>query len=300
MAYITSMPLWICSVTFALPALVSWLFFGSRLGLIATLVWLGFGIFTTDYLPPISRMGMDYYKMPPTPDARHLRVLTIFEECSASPDIAQIAKCRPDIIFMQGCGAYNRTLKLAHQIFGRTASIKQIGNCAIIVSNGQVGPAHGISETGGLIVDWIPENSDLAVRLINISLAPLDFTHRFDVYSPACWEYFHDLRKTHRKQLQCLFQSIREVGIHFGEQPIILGGNFSATPHSPIFRNFNNNFKDCFLQKGAGYGATHPVDFPMNRLDRIFCTHPLSPVRAATIHLPNTLRRSILADISLP
>ena len=97
--------------------------------------------------------------------------------------------------------------KFAYSIFGRTSYIKQIGSCAIIVRHGQIGPAQSITDTAGLIVDWIPENSSLAIRLINISLEPSE--HRFDLYSPACWKYFHTLRFIHRKQLQYLFDTLR-------------------------------------------------------------------------------------------
>ena len=49
--------------------------------------------------------------------------------------------------------------EFAYSIFGRTAHIKQIGSCAIIVRHGQMGPVHSITDTAGLIVDWIPESS---------------------------------------------------------------------------------------------------------------------------------------------
>lgn len=73
------------------------------------------------------------------------------------PPIEQISKLRADVIFVQGCSNYNRTLKFAYSIFGRTSYIKQIGSCAIIVRHGQIGPAQSITDTAGLIVDWIPE-----------------------------------------------------------------------------------------------------------------------------------------------
>lgn len=184
------------------------------------------------------------------------------------PPIEQISKLRADVIFVQGCSNYNRTLKFAYSIFGRTSYIKQIGSCAIIVRHGQIGPAQSITDTAGLIVDWIPENSSLAIRLINISLEP--FEHRFDLYSPACWKYFHTLRFIHRKQLQYLFDTLREVGTQHGELPIIMAGNFSAAPQSPIFSKLSSDFQDCFKLKGAGYGATQPVNFPLLRLDRVF------------------------------
>ena len=218
--------------------------------------------------------------------------------CPENPPLEQISKLRADVIFIQGCSNHNRTLKFAYSIFGRTSYIKQIGSCAIIVRHGQIGPAQSITDTAGLIVDWIPENSSLAIRLINISLEP--FEHRFDLYSPACWKYFHTLRFIHRKQLQYLFDTLREVGSQHGELPIILAGNFSAAPQSPIFAKLSADFQDCFKLKGAGYGATQPVNFPLLRLDRVFCTPPLKPERAATVLIPDTVRRSILADIAMP
>ena len=233
MAFMTSLPLWACCLMFAFPALIAWLVFGSRIGLLGVIVWVAYGIMTTDFLQPISRTGMEYYKMPPSPDNRHIRILTLYGACGENPPIEQISKLRADVIFLQGCSNHNRTLKFAYSIFGRTAHIKQIGSCAIIVRHGQMGPVHSITDTAGLIVDWIPESSSLAIRLINLSLDP--FEHRFDLYSPACWKYFHTLRFVHRKQIQYLFDTLREVGVQGGELPIILAGNFNAAPQSPIF-----------------------------------------------------------------
>lgn len=241
MAFATSLPIWACCLIFSFPALIAWLVFGSRIGLLGIIVWFAYGIVITDFLPPISRTGMEYYKMPPSPDARQIRVLTLYEGCEKSPPIEQISKLRADVIFVQGCSNYNRTLKFAYSIFGRTSYIKQIGSCAIIVRHGQIGPAQSITDTTGLIVDWIPENSSLAIRLINISLEP--FEHRFDLYSPACWKYFHTLRFIHRKQLQYLFDTLREVGTQHGELPIIMAGNFSVAPQSPISPNSVPTFR---------------------------------------------------------
>ena len=298
MAFATSLPIWACCLIFSFPALIAWLVFGSRIGLLGIIVWVAYGIVITDFLPPIARTGMEYYKMPPSPDARQIRVLTLYEGCEEPPPIEQISKLRADVIFVQGCSNYNRTLKFAYSIFGRTSYIKQIGSCAIIVRHGQIGPAQSITDTAGLIVDWIPENSSLAIRLINISLEP--FEHRFDLYSPACWKYFHTLRFIHRKQLQYLFDTLREVGTQHGELPIIMAGNFSVAPQSPIFYKLSSDFQDCFKLKGAGYGATQPVNFPLLRLDRVFCTPPLKPERASTVLIPDTIRRSIVADIAIP
>ncbi len=144
---------------FAFPALIAWLVFGSRIGLLGVIVWVAYGIMTTDFLQPISRTGMEYYKMPPSPDNRHIRI---------SPCMAHAEKTRPlnrypssgrMSSFSRAAATTTARSKFAYSIFGRTAHIKQIGSCAIIVRHGQMGPVHSITDTAGLIVDWIPESS---------------------------------------------------------------------------------------------------------------------------------------------
>lgn len=298
MAFITTLPIWVCCLVFSLPALIAWLAFGTKIGLFGVIIWFVYGIIITDFLPPISRSGMTYYQMPPSPAPQHIRVLTLYENCEEDPALQQISELHSDVIFIQGCSNQDRTLTLARNLFGRTANVAQIGNCAIIVRDGQIGPTHSITDTSGVIVDWIPENANLAIRLININLET--FENRFDWYNPTCWKYFHTLRVIHRKQLQYLFDTVREIGTQYGTLPIILAGNFSEPPQSPIFTKLNSDFKDCFKLRGEGYGATHPTYFPMLRLDRIFCMHPLKPERATTMSIPNAIRRAVLTDIALP
>ena len=81
MAFATSLPIWACCLIFSFPALIAWLVFGSRIGLLGIIVWVAYGIVITDFLPPIASTGMEYYKMPPSPDARQIRVLTLYEGC---------------------------------------------------------------------------------------------------------------------------------------------------------------------------------------------------------------------------
>lgn len=85
MAFMTSLPLWACCLMFAFPALIAWLVFGSRIGLLGVIVWVAYGIMTTDFLQPISRTGMEYYKMPPSPDNRHIRILTLYGGMRGEP-----------------------------------------------------------------------------------------------------------------------------------------------------------------------------------------------------------------------
>ena len=112
MAFMTSLPIWACCLIFSFPALLAWLIFGSRIGLLGVIVWFAYGIVVTDFIPPIARTGMEYYKMPPAPDSRQIRVLTLYGGCVENPPIEQISKLRADVIFIQGCSNHNRTLNL--------------------------------------------------------------------------------------------------------------------------------------------------------------------------------------------
>lgn len=300
LSFMTTLPLWLCCLISALPAFLAWIIFGSRLALLGVLVWVGYGIIITDFLPPLSRIGMDYYQMPPIPDNNQYRIITLYSDCSSELPWDQTTKYRPDIVFIQGSASYNHTLRFASHVFGGKARLAQIGNCAVVVRDGQLSTGRNIADTSGIIVDWLPAEGAVPIRLISLSLDPVHYDMRYDLYSPSCWKYYKNIRLTHRKQLRNLFDTMREIGTQIGECPTILAGNFSASPQSPIFEKFSKKYIDCFYERGSGYGATYPVENPSVRLDRVFCSPPLQAARATTVQLQNTVRRSVIADVSLP
>lgn len=54
------------------------------------------------------------------------------------------------------------------------------------------------------------------------------------------------------------------------KHPIILAGDFNNTAFSYVYRKFQNNMNDAFIEKGTGLGTTFMFDYYPMRIDYIF------------------------------
>ncbi|MEG0142848.1 MAG: endonuclease/exonuclease/phosphatase family protein [Akkermansia sp.] len=296
-ALLSIYPLWLWALFLSLPALFAWILFKTRLGLILFTTWTLFAVLTADFIPPVSRSGMTAYKLPLSPGIKYWRIMTL--DCSnldAIP-VGQIAKLNTDLLFLQGSNDPNKTISFAIKTFGPQAQVRQMGTCAIIAANGQMGNAWSIPNTDGFIVDWIPLRSSLPIRLVNISLAAADNIST-NFLRPSSWQYYAQLRAYHNTQLLSILNTLKTMGTQYGELPVILAGNFNAEPSSPIFRLLDKTFVDAYIERGTGYGATTPTNFPILRHDRIFSTAPLAPSSAKTVKISGTNHRAVIADMT--
>lgn len=296
-AILSTLPLWLWAIIFGLPALVAWIFFQNKTGMIVFSIWVIFGFATADFIPPLARTGMNAYRMTPSPGMKHWRVMSL--DCANLENIpsAMIAAVNTDIIFLQGCSNSDELFSFAREVFGPTAQLRQMGDCAIIAANGKLRNAWGIPGTDGLIVDWIPQRSALPIRLVNVSLLPAKESSS-NIFSPYDWKYYAAFRAKHRAQLRSILNTLKAMGTKDGELPVILAGNFNSAPSSPIFRVLSDSFVDAYTEKGTGLGATYPSQFPLQRHSRIFSTSPLAPVSSTTVQIPGATHQAIIADMT--
>lgn len=295
-AILSIIPLWMWSIILGIPALVAWVFFNNRTGIFVFGLWVVFGFITADFIPPLARTGMKAYRMTPSPSMKHWRVMSL--DCAHLENIpaAMIAAVNTDIIFLQGCSNSDENFSFAREVFGPTAQLRQVGDCAIISANGKLRNAWGIPGTNGLIVDWIPQRSSLPIRLVNISLLPPDESSS-NLFSFSDWKYYASFRAKHRAQLRSILNTLKAMGTKEGEFPVILAGNFNSAPTSPIFRVLSDTFVDAYTERGTGIGATYPSLCPFQRYSRIFSTSPLAPVSSTTVEIPGANHRAIIADM---
>jgi endonuclease/exonuclease/phosphatase (EEP) superfamily protein YafD len=74
--------------------------------------------------------------------------------------------------------------------------------------------------------------------------------------------------------------------------PIVLGGDFNALPLGREHARLTHRFTDAFANVGSGWGFTAPTAFPLRRIDFLFTSSEVAPVRAqvprviASDHLP--------------
>lgn len=295
-AIISTIPQWIWASVLGMPAVLSWIFFRSKIGLVVFLLWTLYGITTLDSLPSIARTGMNQYKLPSHPGLQSWRIVTI--DCRGMKNIptAALAKLNADVIFLQGARDPNQTVEMALTLFGNSARARQIGTCAIICSNGELSQVAPIPDTESLMVDWIPRHSNLPIRLVNISLAHRQTKMNFLL--PEHWKYYSKLRSFHRLEIDNILNALKDQGNKVGNMPIIMAGNFNAAPSSSTFKSIGSNFLDVYRETGTGFGATTPAQFPILRQNRIFTTSPLLPIHSDTVTIPGAIHKAVVSDIS--
>ncbi len=295
-AILSTIPQWIWALVLGIPAVLAWIFFRSKLGLAIFILWALYGITTLDSLPSIARTGMNQYKMPLHPGLQSWRIVTI--DCRGMGNIptSALALLNADVIFLQGARDPNQTVEMALSLFGNSARARQIGTCAIICANGELSQASFVPDTESLAVDWIPSNSNLPIRLVNVSLA-----HRqpkMNFLLPDHWKYYSNLRSLHRLQIGNVLSVLKQQASKVGNMPIIMAGNFNAPPSSSIFKPLGDKFLDVYRETGTGFGTTTPAQFPILRENRIFTTSPLLPVHSDTISIPGAVHKAVVSDIS--
>lgn len=295
-AIMSNVPQWIWAIVLGMPAILAWIFFRTRMGLFVFILWSLFGITTLDSLPSLARTGMNQYKLPLHPGLQSWRVVTLDCKAMETIPVASLAKLNANVIFLQGARDPNQTVEMALALFGNSVQVRQIRDCAIICENGVLSRATDIPNTDGLIVDWFPPRSSMPVRLVNVSLAHRQAQTNFLL--PDHWKYYSKLRATHRIQIDNLLKTLKKRGSNVGNMPIVMAGNFNASPTSSIFRVLGDNFLDVYKEKGTGLGSTTPSRFPLLRQNRIFTTLPLIPVHADTVSIPGAIHRAVVSDVA--
>jgi endonuclease/exonuclease/phosphatase (EEP) superfamily protein YafD len=66
--------------------------------------------------------------------------------------------------------------------------------------------------------------------------------------------------------------------------PVVFGGDLNATPGSKVIRSFNTVARDAVLSLHILGGATFRTTFPSMRLDYLFFTPPLVPLKADVLN----------------
>ena len=108
-----------------------------------------------------------------------------------------------------------------------------------------------------------------------------------------------------RKKLQAI-NKLRKVQIddlmeHLStDRPAIICGDFNTPPNSGIYRMITSKLTDSFKEAGSGFGLSYKREFPLVRIDHIFVSRQIKPVRCWQPKVNASNHRPLCADIQLP
>jgi vancomycin resistance protein VanJ len=122
-------------------------------------------------------------------------------------------------------------------------------------------------------------------RLMRTLLRPDDLPHalRFGARNAA-------LRK------DALLDAAREAATHAGARTIVLG-DFNSLPQDGLLHAAFAAYRDSFELAGAGFGYTFPQPLPWLRLDRVYTSGALIPIRHQTRCGPVSDHCGVVVDL---
>ncbi len=224
---------------------------------------------------------------------KHYRIVNV--NCAASESaFGEAVDTKPDLLIVQEAPGEEVLEAAAKTLFGDESSVTIHLNNAIL--------ARG--ELLGVLTD--PESATMHIRLkppdgIILDITNLDLTGsapRLDMWHPSVWIELKEARTRNRRLVR---SALGENEITRSDIGRIICGGFGTPPGDDVFRPLEaNGLIDTFAAVGTGWGNTRPSDYPVLRLDQIWVSANLKPLKSETRLNPSAPSRIVVSEVRLP
>ena len=296
LAAVTLFPPWV----WAIPGLaIAW---ASRRRLSKTaaavaLAWLVFLVTMADR--PAALVGMLYRDWPAakstrTESERRLRVVTLNCGLGGSASAREIVTFNPQLILLQESPGAQAVARFANEAFGPTAG-HLAGVDVSIVADGHVTASRSDNRLDDRARHaHVVLANGIELEVVSLRLAPPAV--RIDLWSPDCWRAQADHRRLQRTQLERIASRLHRID---PAVPLLVGGDFNATPGDAIFAAIKPRLRDAFAEAGLGWGNTITNHGPFTRIDQIWISEHWSPQTVISRRTVHSDHRMVVADLIL-
>jgi len=290
-------PLWVWGLAGLAMASVAFIFLRANLSLILSALWVFTILLGADEARVLAHAGIPRPKrLAPTaePGRVPLRVVTLncaqFKFGNPGPDLAA---WHPDIVLVLEVNP-GQLRQLNEDIYDGRGDYRSQGDCGVLtrwrISREVRNPQYRDQQ----VTVRMPDSRH--VEIVNVHLRASRPDAR--LWLPECWRTHRDARKIRRHELAVALAMLEQT-TPLASRPAILGGDFNTPAGSAIYRLLDPGFIDAFSRTGRGWGDTYPRRFPIHRIDRIFATPGLTPVRSAAVTLTASDHRMVVADFTM-
>jgi endonuclease/exonuclease/phosphatase (EEP) superfamily protein YafD len=135
--------------------------------------------------------------------------------------------------------------------------------------------------------------SGMEIEIVNVHLATAATDLR--LWRKSAWSDHRRNRAVRQKELS-LTQQILEQTTAFPNTPTLFGGDFNSPASDIVHRQLARDFVDAFATAGTGWGDTFQRRFPVLRIDHLYATRHLTPVRCRAVTTRHSDHRMVVAD----
>ncbi|MEN8795732.1 MAG: endonuclease/exonuclease/phosphatase family protein [Akkermansiaceae bacterium] len=294
-AAFTVFPIWSWGIIGILLSAIAFVSFRGHLSLLVSLIWVFTILMMADEASSIGRLATPQLKAgraEPHAGSRVLRVATL--NCARRAPLDGLTReYQPDILFLQEIPRSYQLKKIVDEIFAGEGdyryNIKK--GCAVMV-RGKIEFEVPIPKYRAQILT-VKMNTGESIQLMNTHLQVA--TTNLRLWDPECWRQHRDNRKLRQSELAYTMNVLRQKSPSH-RLPTIIAGDFNAPANDAVYRLLGSNFTGAFESVGTGWGNTYHRALPLLRIDHIFSSEKLVPIRCKTLKLKDSDHRAVIAD----
>ena len=291
----TVFPIWVWGSIGLLLGIICFLIYRARFSLPLILIWTFTILTLSDEARSLGRLGVEPLTHGPPEDhagSRVLRVITLNCARSLNP-LEALRGFEADIIFLQEI-PHSYTLKnIINELFdgGGDYRYDEKKGCAIItrgiLNNEIIVPKY----RSQMLSVELPNGRNL--QLLNVHLQPAATNLR--LFRRDCWQEHNENRQLRQTELAYALEVLKQKS-GFPRIPTIIAGDFNAPANDIVYRLLQPEFTDAFSEVGTGWANTYHRSLPLLRIDHIYSSDKLVPVRSRAFKRGKSDHRMVVAD----
>ena len=293
-AAFTVMPIWLWGGFGVLLSTVAFYFFRASFSLVMTAVWAVTLLLGADEARVLANSG----KSPPLPGpaAPHegkpvIRAITLNSAFfNFGNPAADLAAWQPDIVLLQDI-LPDQVRQIADTLYGGRGESRVHQSNGVVTRWKILREFNNPSQRDQQVTVLLP--SGLKIEVVNVHLATAATDLR--LWQKSTWIHHRSNRAIRQKEL-LLTQQILKQTTAFPNIPTLFGGDFNSPASDIIHRQLARDFRNAFATAGTGWGDTFQRRFPVLRIDHLYSTRHLTPVRCCAVTTRHSDHRMVVAD----
>lgn len=295
LAAFTVLPIWIWGGLGLLLSSAAFYFLRAPLSLIMTGVWAVTLLVGSDEARVLANVGRDSPlpgRAAPANGQPTVRVVSLNSAGFQFGDpSADLRAWQPDLVLLQDTLPH-QTRRIADVLYDGRGDYRSHGDTNGVVTRWKIlREVRNPSQRDQQLTLALPDGKTLEV--VNVHLASAATNLRF--WKRSTWTEHRANRALRAKQLALTLQ-ILEQTTAFPHTPTIFGGDFNAPASDLVHRQLTRDFTDAFAAAGTGWGDTFQRRLPVLRIDYLYATRHLTPVRSRAVTTRHSDHRIVVAD----
>lgn len=296
MVAVTLIPVWAWAALGMAVSLACWLVCRELAPLVMFCLFLAAGIgFSEETLTIIRELGVAIRggKTQDTAAEKPFRVVNVNSAGSVEA-LKKAIDGQPDVVIIQQAPGETELEAVADQLYGVDRCVSMHKTSAIIARGVWLGEI-GDSESATMHVR-LKLADGVILDITNLDLG--DLIPRFNIWRPSVWKELMDTRISNRRLVRACLGENEITSNDIGR---IVAGGFGTPPGDDVFRPLETSgLIDTFRAAGIGWGNTYPSDYPFLRIDQIWVSPNLEPVKSITRLNSSSPRRTVVCELRLP